>query len=138
MAPPKAKLSAVMANRVPFFGGKPVSFFEAHPEVSKISLIIQEHSMAEKFEPQQYDETDEIPAVIDCSNDLCSGGGFHLAPLLSEKMILERNENDLVEIDETIGCVGFEGKAKSKFRRDCRHCFTIKARIEFSRVKPNN
>lgn len=132
MANHPEKLSAVAANQKSFYGGEPTAFQHAHPSVSKLKVMIQEHAQCEKFEAQEYDETD-VPAVIDCSNPHCWSGGFYLQPLLDEEMIYHRDGKDKMDFEKSLLCLGHEG-TRTKTHRTCRHCFVVKAHIEFKQL----
>lgn len=133
MARRHMKLSDVEAQKVYPFRTPAKSFLDAYPTVKSIRVEVRPHG--EGFESYRnmtewievYNETN-IPAILDCRNSRCFGGGLELDYLIRWSVV----EAKQTEYETTMHCRGYEGSPKGR-RNDgpCDTYFKIKINVVY-------
>ena len=127
------KLSDVEAQTYRPFAPRTSTFREAYPMIESLRVEVRPHG--EGFEPfgQQPEwldvyTFDTVPALIDCRNPRCYGGGLDLDRLLRWEVV----ERKLTEFETTKPCRGYEGSPKGRRRDDeCDTYFKIKISVRY-------
>ncbi|HRJ17932.1 MAG TPA: hypothetical protein PLF84_02780 [Bryobacteraceae bacterium] len=127
------KMSDVEAQKTYPFRTTAKSFLDAYPTVKSIRVEVR--PVGEGFEPYRkmseyvdvYNETN-IPAILNCRNPRCFGGGLDLDNLIRWSVV----EGRLIDYEDTIRCQGYEGSPKGR-RRDgpCDTSFKLNVSVAY-------
>ena len=130
------KLSDVEAQKVYPFRQSVNSFLEAHPTVASIRVEVR--PVGEGFEPYRnqtecvevYTEN-SVPAIMNCQNPRCYGGGLELDYLIRWSVV----EAKQTAYETTISCRGYEGSPKGR-RKDgpCDTYFKLKISVTYKEL----
>ncbi|MCE5309354.1 MAG: hypothetical protein LLG20_17070 [Acidobacteriales bacterium] len=133
MAQRHVKLSHVEAQKLYPFRTSVKSFLDAYPTVKSIQVEVR--PVGEGFEPfrdmtewvEVYNEK-SIPAILDCRNSRCFGGGPDLAYLVRWSVI----EPKRTEFETTMRCRGHLGSPRGR-RNDgpCDTFFKVKVNVVY-------
>jgi hypothetical protein len=128
------KLSDVEAQKAYAFRQPAKSFLDAYPTVRSIRVEVR--PVGEGFEPcrdmteylEVYTEHNIIPAILDCRNPRCFGGGLDLDQLIRWAVV----EAKQIEYETTKSCKGYEGTAKGR-KNDgpCGTYFKVKVSVVY-------
>jgi hypothetical protein len=133
MALRRMKLSEVEANTKYLIPRAPSTFKEAYPTVETIRVEMR--PVGEGFEPfgnmterlEVYNEN-TIPAIINCRNPRCYGGGLQLDHLIRWSVV----EAKQTEYERTTWCQGYEGSPKGRSKHGpCDTYFTVKVCVVY-------
>lgn len=133
MAERHMKLSDVEANRNYFIPRTASTFEKAYPTVKSIRVEVR--PVGDGFEPfgnmterlEIYNESN-IPAILDCRNPRCFGGGLNLDYLIRWAVV----EAKQTGYETTSRCKGYEGSPKGR-RNDgpCDTYFKVKVSVVY-------
>ena len=129
----RMKLSDIEAQKNYPFRQKVNSFQEAYPTVETIRVEVR--PSGEGFEPygnemervDVYTES-SVPAIINCRNPRCFGGGLELGYMIRWAVV----EAKSTEYETRISCRGYEGSPKGR-RNDgpCDTFFKVKVNVTY-------
>jgi hypothetical protein len=131
--PKHMKMSDVEKATDYFFPRVPTTFEKAYPEVKSIRVEIRPHG--EGFEPfrNQTERLDvytekSVPAIVDCRNPRCYGGGLNLDDLIRWAVV----EPKRTEYETSMSCGGYEGSPKGRRKGDpCDTLFNVKVSVTY-------
>jgi hypothetical protein len=121
------KLSDTLKKSQPLFGRPTNSFAEAYPSIESMTFNVSERNLYGQEVDSWTFDTASFRAVIDCSNDECTGGGVDTALILKRMMWDKKTELETVH-----PCRGRE-KAR---QRTCDRSYEIKASVKYKEPKP--
>jgi len=106
----REKLTDALSNGTPLFSGSRVPFVEAYPTVRRLTMKVEELDSGNHPPIREWNFTESsAPRAINCSNDLCYGGGIDLGMLL-QRIVTHRETNGT----EKELCSGYEGSPKGR------------------------
>lgn len=119
----RKKASDVFKESEYAFGAK-VSFEEAFPSIADLKVIVKEIGVGYPghIRTIEYTRKNFPGEFVDCSNDMCTNGGFDLGEIIAD-MVINSNE----EREEKRMCQGYEGTPN----RRCMRIFIVNINIKY-------
>src|SRR5438128_2641341 len=123
---PRKKAQELFSTSAPVFGRK-VPFSEAFPDISDFRIEVDEMTFEGRTLRTWVFTPSHLPTeFVDCTNDLCYGGGVSVGSVLATM-----RASRLGEYESKVKCRGYEGSSRQR-TRSCLHRFRIRATVSYA------